>query len=116
MIFHGGLTSDADARLAFLLTRGVNVKDAAITALVIGPNLPDGDVAGVVVRGVELHVGVLMAHEDRDALLVRQEDLVVPVVPAHLLDFVVRCRGDVAAEEEGKTCLCIQMVKSDDFT
>ncbi len=111
-----GLTSDADARLAFLLALGEHVKDAAVTALVVGPHPLDSDVAGVVVGGVEMHVGFLMADADRHALLVRQDDLVVPVEPAHLPDGVACCRGDVTAEQQGAACLCGQTGRSYDPT
>lgn len=110
------LTRDADARLAFLRPRGENVKDAAVAALVIRLHLLDGDVAGVVVGGGELHVGVLMADADGGALFVRQEDLVVPVVPAHLPDGVACRRGDVTAQQDGATCLCTQTGRSYDLT
>lgn len=110
------LTSDADARLPFLRSRGEDVEDAAVTALVIRPHLLDGDVAGVVVRGGELHIGVLMADAHGDALLVRQQDLVVPVVPAHLPDDVACCCGDVTAEQQGTTCLCAEAGRSCDLT
>lgn len=110
------LTSDADACLALLQACGVNVKDAAVTALVIRPHPRDGDGAGVIVGGGELHVGLLMADADGGALLVRQEDLLVLVVPPNLPDSVTHRRGDVAGQLEGATRLCTQTGRSYDLT
>lgn len=110
-----GLTNDADARLSFLLAQGENIEDAAVASLVIRPHLVNGDEAGVIVRGGEPHVGIFMADAGRHTLLIRQEDL-APVEPAHLPDGATCCRGDVTAKQEGTTCLCVQIGRSDDFT
>lgn len=53
-----------------------------------------------------MHAGVLMVDHCGAALLVRQQDLVVAVVPAHLTDDVVGGCGDVAAEQQRATDLC----------
>lgn len=110
------LTCDSDARLPFVLSRGEDIKEAAVAAFVIRPQLLDGDVAGVVVRSGELHVGVLMAETHRDALLVRQQNLVVPVVPAHLPDDFARFCCDVTGQQQRATCLCTEAGRSCDLT
>lgn len=110
------LTSNPDARLAFLLPIGVHIKDAAVAALIIKLHPLDGDVAGIAMRGRELNAGLLMADPDRHALFVRQEGLVVPVEPAHLPDAVACCRGDVTAEQDGATRLRAQTGRSHDLT
>lgn len=80
---------------------GEDVKDTAEAAGVSGLRLLDGDVAGIVVGGGELHSGLPAAGSDGDALLVRHQDLVVLVQPAHLADGVSSRSGDVAAQQEG---------------
>lgn len=105
-------TCDADAGRAFFLPAGENIKNTLVAAVVSRPHPPDGEVAAVVVGGVELHVGFLVADTDRHAWLVRQEQLGVLVEPAHLADGVARCRGDVAAEHDRMPCLCSQTGRS----
>lgn len=109
------LTNDTDAEPAFLRTCGESIKDAAVAAIVVRLHLLDGDVAGVVVVGDELHVGFLMADPDGHTLFIRQEPLVL-VEPTDLSDGLTCCHGDVAAEREGVTCLCDEISRDNNLT
>lgn len=106
VFFKTKLTSNTDARLPFLPPRREDVKDAAVTSLVLGPQPLDADGAAdgaaVRARGDELHVGMLMADECGAPLLVRQQELAATVEPAHLPHGVVRRDADVTAEQQGE--------------
>ena len=95
---------------------GENIKDAAVATSVSWLHSIDGDVAGVVVGGGELHIGFLVADVNRHGLLVDQKRLGLLVDPAHLADGVTRRRGDVAAEQERVACLCGQTGRSYNLT
>lgn len=79
-------------------------EDAAVAALVLRPDLCDGDVAGVLLPRGELHVGLLVADVDWRIGLVRQQELVFSE-PAHLMYTVAHCHGNVAAQLKGLVCL-----------
>lgn len=102
VFFKTKLTGNTDARLALLPPRREDVKDTAVTSLVLGPQPIDADGAAVATRGGELHVGVLMADVHGVPLLVRQQELAAPVEPAHLPHGVVRRDADVTAEQQGE--------------
>lgn len=108
------LTNDADASGGLLRACGVHIEDAVVAVLVLRPHPLDGDVACVVVGRRELHLGILVADDQRHAWLVRQKGLVGLGVPAHLPDGVIFRQGDVAAERQGATCLCYQVGKGYD--
>ena len=110
------LTSDGDAGPALFRALGVNVKDAAVAALVTGAHPGDGDVAGALGLPGEPHAGLLVADAHRHKWLVGQEDLAVPVEPSDLPDGVAGRRGDVAAEQEGAAGLCDQAGGGCDIT
>lgn len=107
-------TSDADAGRALLTPGGVDVKDAAVTAAVVGPHPPDGDGAGVPGGGGELHVGLAVADAGRG--LVGQERHLVPVEPTHLVDDFPGRQGDVAGERGSAARLNRQAARRFDLT
>lgn len=93
------LTDDIEARQALLRALGVNIKDAVVAAAVSSLHFHEGYVASVVMRDSELHILVLVTDVGRRPLFVRQNELVVLVEPAHLVDHITWLRSDVAAEQ-----------------
>lgn len=79
-------------------------------------HLLDGDGAAVLERGGEVHAGVLMADGHGAVLPVRQQELVVMVVPAHLMEDVVSSQGDAAAEQQREIYLYGEKGPSRDCT
>lgn len=79
-------------------------------------HLLDGDGAAVLERGGEVHAGVLMADGHGAALLVRQQELLVMVVPAHLMEDIVCSQGDAAAEQQREIYLYGETGPSRDCT
>lgn len=97
------LTSHADTCHGLRTSRRKYIKYAAVAALIIGTHLLDGDVAAVCARNVEVHAGLLMADRHGVVMLIRQQELVVRVVPTHLMDSVAWFCGDVASEQQRVT-------------
>lgn len=96
----GGPTFDLDAGLALLLSQREDVEGAAVAAAALGLQLNDEDGAAIAARRHQLHVVVLVA--DREWLqLVRQQQLLLAVVPAHLYQVIALRKGDIAAKQQG---------------
>lgn len=94
------LTSHVDTRPGTQLSHRKHSKNAAVAALIIVLHLLDGDGAAVLVRGGEVHAGVLSADGHGAALQVRQQELAARVEPAHLTEDVAFSQCDAAAEQQ----------------
>lgn len=93
------LTDDIEARQALLHALGVNIKDAVVAAAVSSLHFLECYVASVVMGDRQLHILVLVTDAGRHPLFVCQNEVVVLVEPAHLVDLITWLRSDVAAEQ-----------------